>query len=607
MKNQSLRNIAIIAHVDHGKTTLVDQMLKQNHVFKEHEEVQERFLDSNDLERERGITILAKNISMHYKHVKINLIDTPGHSDFGGEVERVLKMADGVLLLVDAFEGTMPQTRFVLQKALHLHLRPIVVVNKMDRPNARPAEVLDEIYDLFIDLGADEEQIDFKVIYASGREGWASSKMEIVGTDLTPLMDAIVKHLPSPVIKEGPVQMQVTSIAYSPYVGRIGIGRVFRGTLLANQACKLLRRSGKVDDIRIRQLLTFEGLSRTETTKANCGDICAIVGVEDINIGDTVADALHPEPLPILPVDEPTISMMFTVNTSPFYGRDGKYVTSRHLQERLKHELETDVALRVEETGSPDTLKISGRGILHLSILMENMRREGYEFAVGQPKVIYKEIDGHKAEPIEELVVEVPEAWAGKVFEILGERKADMVGMETKGSLQHLVYHIPSRALIGLRNKLLTATNGEGVMYHRFYQYEYFKGSLPKRANGVLISMGDGLTNSYALDNLQDRGSFFVNPGEDLYTGQIVGIHNKEIDLVVNIQKAKKLSNMRASGSDRALKIVPALKYTLEEYLEFIAPDELVEVTPQALRLRKIILDDQDRRRHESQLKKALA
>ncbi len=594
---EKIRNIAIIAHVDHGKTTLVDELLKQNHIFRDNQKVQERFLDSNDLERERGITILSKNISIRYKDYKINLIDTPGHSDFGGEVERVLKMADGVLLLVDAFEGTMPQTRFVLQKALNLHLKPIVVINKMDRPQARPAEVLDEVYSLFIDLDADDEQLEFPVVYASAKEGWANVDGSLEGKDMEPLMQAIVNKLPAPEVKEGSIQMQVTSIDYSTYVGRIGIGRVYRGEIRPDKAYKLVRRDGSLTDVKIKQLFTFEGLSREDQKVVQAGDICAIVGIEDVNIGDTIADYSNPEPMPIVAIDEPTISMTFTINNSPFFGKEGKFVTSRHLHDRLYREMESDVALRVTDGGSPDVFKVSGRGVLHLSILMENMRREGYELSVGQPRVIYKEINGKKAEPVEELVVDVPQELAGRVIEIVGQRRAVMVKMEEKGNYKQLVYHIPARGLMGLRNKLLTATMGEAVMYHRFYQYEYFKGSIPKRTNGVMISMGTGTVNAYAVDGLQDRGTFFVRPGEPVYAGQVVGEYNKEGDIVVNLQKAKKLSNMRTSSADRALKISPPIEFSLEEYLEFIDDDELVEITPKSIRIRKIILDELERRR----------
>ncbi len=597
MKTEQIRNVAIIAHVDHGKTTLVDQLLKQNHIFRDNQQIQERFLDSNDLERERGITILSKNISLVYKGVKINLIDTPGHADFSGEVERVLRMADGVLLLVDAFEGTMPQTRFVLQKALQLHLKPVVVINKMDRPSARPAEVLDEIYDLFIDLNVDEDLLDFPVVYASAKQGWSSLQSNQVGKDMKPLMEVMVTEIPAPVNHYGTAQMQISAIDYSPYTGRIGIGRVFRGQVKAGQAYNLVRRDGSVREIQIKQILTFEGLERKAVDEVVSGDIAAIVGIEEINIGDTIADYENPEPLPIIAIDEPTISLTFTINTSPFFGKEGKYVTGRKLQERLQRETESDVALHVQLGSTPDVFKVSGRGLLHLSILMEKMRREGYEFAVGQPRVIYKEINGKKAEPVEELVIDVPAEWMGKAIEIVGQRKATMVKMEEKGHLRTLVYHIPSRGLMGLRNKLLTATAGEAQMYHRFYQYEYFKGSLPGRQNGVMISMGTGTVSAYALDALQDRGRFFVRPGEEVYAGQVVGEYNKEGDIVVNLQKTKKLTNMRAAAADRALKIAPPLELSLEEYLEFIEDDELVEITPKSIRVRKMILDENQRRR----------
>jgi len=594
---KQIRNIAIIAHVDHGKTTLVDQMLKQQKIFRQNQVVQERFLDSNDLERERGITILAKNISIPYNDVKINLIDTPGHADFGGEVERVLKMADGVLLLVDAFEGPMPQTRFVLEKALHLHLKPIVVINKIDRPDNRPQEVLNEIYDLFIDLNADDAQLEFPVIYASGRDGWAVKHLKDKRKDLVPLLDAIVKKIPQPKVEDGTVQMQITSLDYNDYVGRIGIGRVFRGTLRKNDSHSIIKRNGDIHPVNIKQLFLFEGLERAEVDEAMSGDICAIVGIEDIDIGDTIADAENPEPLPIISIDEPTISMNFTVNTSPFYGKEGKYVTSRHLRDRLYKQLEKNVAMRLEETGSPDTYKVSGRGILHISIFIENMRREGYELAVGPPKVIYKEIDGKKAEPIEILVVDVPNELTGKVIELVGQRRGVMVNMEQKGSLTTLELHIPSRGLMGLRNRILTVTSGEGIMHHRFYQYEYFKGSIIQRQNGVLISMHEGQSTAYAIDSLQDRGKFFIEPGDVVYRGQIVGEYNKENDIEVHVQRGKKLTNMRASGSDKAVKIAPAIKFTLEEALEFINDDELVEVTPKSIRMRKVYLDPNERKR----------
>jgi GTP-binding protein len=606
MNIDKIRNIAIIAHVDHGKTTLVDEVLKQENFFRENQAFQERFMDSNDLERERGITILAKNISIRHGEYKINIIDTPGHADFGGEVERVLKMANGVLLLVDAFEGTMPQTRFVLQKALALHLKPIVVINKMDRPQARPLEVLDEIYDLFIDLGANDDQLEFPVIYSSAKAGWASTEPDVVTDNMIALIEKIISDIPAPKLIEGTTQMQVTSLDYSPYVGRIGVGRVYRGEIASNKRYKLVNRNGDIVDASIKQLFSFEGLNRVEQDVVKAGDICAVVGIEDINIGDTIADFENPEPMPIIAIDEPTISLTFTINTSPFFGKEGKFVTSRHLRDRLMKELELDVALRVEDTSSPDSYKVSGRGILHISILIENMRREGYEFAVGMPRVIYKTIDGHKAEPVEELVVDVPGELSGKVIELVSPRKGSLVSIEDKGNFKNLVFHIPSRGLMGLRNKLLTATAGEAVMNHRFYQYEFFKGSIPQRQNGVLISMSQGQVIPYAVDALQDRGVFFVDPGVDVYTGQIIGLNNKDADIVVNVQKAKKLSNMRASGSDRSMKIAPAIHMSLEEYLEFIGDDELVEITPKSIRIRKIILDENGRKKADSMKKKGL-
>ncbi|MCB9249769.1 MAG: translational GTPase TypA [Ignavibacteriales bacterium] len=594
---KQIRNIAIIAHVDHGKTTLVDQLLKQGHIFRTNQVVQDQFLDSNDLERERGITILSKNISIPFKDVKINLIDTPGHSDFGGEVERVLKMADGVLLLVDSFEGPMPQTRFVLEKALHLHLKPIIVINKIDRPDNRPAEVLDEIYDLFIDLDAKEHQLDFPVIYASGRDGWGVKHLTDERKDLVPLLETIVEKIPQPLFDDGPLQMQVTTLDYSDYVGRIGIGRVFRGTLKKSDPLSIIKRNGKIVKVNLKQLFLFEGIERKEVEEVLTGDICGIVGIEDIDIGDTIADSENPEPLPIIAIDEPTISMNFTVNTSPFYGKDGKYVTSRHINDRLQKELQQNVALQVHETGSPDTFKVSGRGILHLSILIENMRREGYELAIGPPKVIYKEIDGKKAEPIEILVVDVPTESVGKVIELVGQKKGEMIKMEQKGTLTKLEFHIPSRGLMGLRNKILTQTAGEGIMHHRFYQYEFFKGSITQRLSGVLIAMHEGPTTAYAIDSLQDRGKFFIEPGDIVYMGQIVGEYNKDNDIEVHVTRGKKLTNMRASGSDKAAKIAPSLKFTLEEALEYIKDDELVEVTPKAIRMRKLYLDPNERKR----------
>jgi GTP-binding protein len=595
---KQIRNIAIIAHVDHGKTTLVDQILKQCNVFRKNQVVREQFLDSNDLERERGITILAKNISIPYKDFKINVIDTPGHADFGGEVERVLKMADGVLLLVDAFEGPMPQTRFVLEKALALNLKPIVVINKIDRPDIRPNEVLDEVYDLFIDLDAQEDQLHFPVIYASGRHGWAVKNLNDERINISPLLDSIIADIPSPPIQEGATQIQITSLDYNDYVGRIGIGRVFRGALKRDEKLSIIKRDGSVLNTVPKQIFIFDGLARTEVDEVQCGDICAIVGIEGIDIGDTICDAENPEPLEIISIDEPTISMTFTVNNSPFYGREGKYVTSRQLRDRLYKELEQNVALHVHDTSSPDSYKVSGRGILHLSILIENMRREGYELQIREPKVIYKEINGKKAEPIEVLVVDVPQELSGKVIELVGSRRGELIKMETKGSLNKLEFHIPTRGIVGLRTKVLTATSGEGIMHHRFFQYEYFKGAINKTNTGVLISMDEGRATAYAIDSLQDRGKFFIDPGDVVYKGQIIGEHTKENDIEVNIQRGKKLTNMRASGSDKAVKITPAIKFSLEEALEYISEDEMVEVTPKSIRLRKLHLDPNERKRY---------
>lgn len=598
MKRQpNLRNIAIIAHVDHGKTTLVDQMLRQVRIFRDNQVVKERLLDSNDLERERGITILSKNISIRYKDVKINLIDTPGHADFGGEVERVLKMADGVLLLVDAFEGVMPQTRFVLQKALSLGLKPIVVINKVDRADARQDEVLEEVFDLFVELDANDNQLDFSTIYASGRDGWAVSEMDDPRNNLDPLMDAILENIPGPPVEEGSLQLQITSIDYSDYVGRIGIGRIYRGSLNTDQKYVLIKRDGAVEPADIRQLFTFEGLGKEATGKVDSGEICALVGINGIDIGDTVAAAEQPDALPPIAVDEPTISMTILVNNSPFYGREGKYVTSRQVRDRLLREMRSDVALKVEDTGSPDSFRVSGRGILHLSILIENMRREGYEVQIGQPRVIFKEIDGKKCEPVELLVVDVPADFSGKVIEMVGQRRGEMTLMEPRGSINHLEFQVPSRGLIGLRNRVLTATSGEAVMHHRFLRYEPFKGEVPQRQSGALISMAEGPTTAYAIDGLQDRGRFFVAPGDVVYKGQVIGEHAKDKDLEVNIQRGKKLTNMRAAGSDKAARIAPPVIFSLEEALEYINDDEWVEVTPESIRLRKIYLDENDRKR----------
>jgi len=592
-----LRNVAIIAHVDHGKTTLVDKLLIQCNIFRENQEIRECFLDSNDLERERGITILSKNVSIRYRGVKINLIDTPGHADFGGEVERVLRMADGVLLLVDSFEGTMPQTRFVLKKALALDLVPVVVVNKMDRPNRRAAEVVSEVYDLFIDLDAHDAQLEFPIIYASGREGWASLEAESPGKNCAPLLDAILAHIPAPRRNDGPLQMQVTTIDYSEYVGRIAIGRVFRGALEEGMQVAVLGRDGERRRGIIREILSFEGLERKPARRVESGDICAIIGIDDAEIGDTIADPENPEALPSIAVDEPTMSMLFMVNNSPFYGREGRFVTGRHLRERLFRERESNVALRVEETAAPDTLKVYGRGILHLSILIETMRREGYEFQVGQPRVLYREIDGELSEPVEVLVVDVPAESSGRVIEQVSKKRGELVHIHSLGSRQRLDFHIPSRGLIGLRTKLLNVSSGEAVMHHRFHRYEPFRGVIPQRQNGALLSMQEGEAVAYALDNLQSRGRFFISPGDRVYEGQIIGESNKEGDIVVNAQKTKKLTNMRASGSDEALHLIPPVVFSLEEALEFINEDELLEVTPSSLRLRKSILSEHERKK----------
>ena len=597
-----IRNVAIIAHVDHGKTTLVDEILRQCHAFREHQEVRVRVLDSGDLERERGITITAKNFAVHYKQARINLIDTPGHSDFGGEVERVLKMADGVLLLVDAFEGPMPQTRFVLQKALQLGLKPLVVINKVDRDHARPVQVLDEVFSLFLELKASDEQLDFRGVYAAGRDGWAVAELEDERKDLSPLLDMILSEIPPPLVQEGPLQMLVAAMHHDDYVGRVGIGRVVRGDIHTKDPVVLIKRDGQQRKTLVRRLYVFDNLGRSEVEEVQCGDICAVVGLEGVDIGDTIADPETPEPLPIIAVDEPTLSMSFMANNSPFYGQDGKLVNSRQLRERLWREAERDVALRVEETTSADTFKVSGRGILHLSILMENMRREGYEFMVGQPQVIYREIDGKKAEPVEILTVDVPSEMAGTIIENAATRRGEMINMEQSGGRTRIDFHIPSRGLIGFRSQMLQATGGEIVMYHRFFEYEFFKGSIPQRQTGSIVSMGQGQAVAFALDALKDRGTFFIDPGDELYTGQVIGERNKEGDIVVNAQKAKQLTNLRASGSDRKFKIAPAVKLSLEEALEHINYDEYVEVTPHHLRLRKTLLDENDRKRQQKRV-----
>lgn len=598
--SQEIRNIAIIAHVDHGKTTLVDEIIKQAHLFRDNEDMQVCMLDSNDLERERGITILSKNISVNYKGVKINVIDTPGHSDFGGQVERVLNLADGVLLLVDAAEGPMPQTRFVLDKALELNLKPLVIINKIDKPDARPDIIHDKVFDLFVELDANDEQLDFPMLYCSGRDGWASKTLDGPRDSIMPLMDAILEHIPAPKLREGPVQMQVTSLDYNDYVGRIGVGRVYRGTLNATTPLMRVHRDGRQVQTRIKQLFTFEGLVRKEVEEVPCGDLCAIVGIPDIDIGDSITDFEHPEALPPIHIDQPTLSMVFTVNDSPFFGQDGKYVTSRHLRERLLKETERDVALHVDTT-SGDSFRVSGRGVLHLSILIETMRREGFEMSVAQPQVILQEKHGKKEEPIEILLIDVPDEYAGKAIELAGMRKGEMVDMEQHGVRKMIRFQIPTRGLIGLRSKMLTATAGEAIVTHRFLQYEPYKGPIQQRNNGVLISQGRGSAVAFAIDALQQRGIFFVDPGEDCYEGMIVGEHCIDKDLVVNIQKAKQLTNMRASGSDRAMKIAPAQVKSLEEALEYIADDELVEITPRFIRLRKKMLNETDRKRASRQ------
>ncbi len=593
---QEIRNVAIIAHVDHGKTTLVDEIIKQAHLFRENEEMATCLLDSNDLERERGITILSKNISVNYKGVKINVIDTPGHSDFGGQVERVLNLADGVLLLVDAAEGPMPQTRFVLDKALELNLKPVVIINKIDKPDARPNVVHDKVFDLFVELEANDDQLDFPMLYCSGKDGWADTVLDGPRDSMLPLMDAILEHIPAPKVVEGPVQMQVTSIDYNDYVGRIGVGRVYRGTLNTKQPLIRIRRNGNKAPAKIKQLFTFEGLGRAEVEEVPCGDLCAIVGILDIDIGDSITCLEHPEPLPAISIDEPTLSMTFSVNDSPFYGQDGRFVTSRHLRERLLKETERDVALRVEEVGG-DSFKVSGRGVLHLSILVENMRREGFEMSVAQPQVIYKERHGKKEEPIEILHIDVPDEYAGKVIEIAGMRKGEMVDMEQHGLRKTIRFEIPTRGLIGLRSKMLTASAGEAIVTHRFLHYAPYKGPIQQRQNGVLISQGKGAAVPFAIDGLQQRGIFFIEPGEDTYEGMIVAEHCLDNDLVVNLQKTKQLTNVRASGSDRAMKIAPAQVKSLEEALEYINETELVEITPKNIRMRKRLLLEHERKK----------
>ncbi|MGQ0827744.1 MAG: translational GTPase TypA [Bacteroidota bacterium] len=601
MKN--IRNIAIIAHVDHGKTTLVDKILHTGKLFRENQESGELILDNNDLERERGITILAKNVSVRYKGTKINIIDTPGHADFGGEVERVLNMADGVVLLVDAFEGPMPQTRFVTQKALAQGKRVVLVINKVDKPNCRPDEVHDQVFDLFFNLDATEEQLDFKTVYGSSKQGWMGPDWKTPTTDITYLLDTIIEFFPEAPTLEGSLQMQITSLDYSSFVGRIAVGRVHRGEVKENMPVSLVKRDGSIIKSRIKELFTFEGLGKAKTTEAiKAGEIVAITGIEGFEIGDTIADFEKPEGLTPIAIDEPTMSMLFTINNSPFFGKEGKFVTSRHLRDRLFKELEKNLALRVEETNSADSYLVFGRGILHLSVLIETMRREGYELQVGQPQVIIKEIDGIKHEPIEYLTVDVPEPVSGKVIEYVSQRKGDMLLMEPKGDLLHLEFEIPSRGIIGLRNNILTATAGEAIMAHRFKAFEPWKGTIPSRNNGVLISGELGTAIAYSIDKLQDRGKFFVEAGEPIYTGQVIGENNRQDDIVVNITKEKKLTNMRASGSDEKMRIIPKINFSLEEAMEYIQIDEFVEITPKSIRLRKVLLDENERKRQEKKL-----
>jgi GTP-binding protein len=597
-----IRNIAIIAHVDHGKTTLVDKILHATKVFRDNQDTGDLIMDSNDLERERGITIFSKNASVTYNGVKINVIDTPGHADFGGEVERVLKMADGVILLVDAFEGPMPQTRFVLQKALQLNLRPMVVINKVDKPNCRPDEVHDSVFDLFFNLDATEAQLDFPTFYGSGKNGWFNDSL--TPTDnIFPLLDGIIKYVPPPSTADGPLQMQITSLDYSTFLGRIAIGKVARGVIKENMPFTLMQTDGTSKKMRVKELYVFEGMGKKKVAEVIAGDLCAVVGIDDFNIGDTIADFEFPEALPIISVDEPTMNMVFGINNSPFYGKDGKFVTSRHLRDRLMKETEKNLALRVNETEGGEAFLVYGRGILHLGVLIETMRREGYELTVGQPQVIVKEIDGKKSEPFEVLVVDVPEEFASKVIDLVSRKKGEMLVMETKGDMQHLEFDIPSRGLIGLRTQMLTATQGEAVMAHRFAEYKPWKGQIPGRNNGVLLAKQNGATTGYSIDKLQDRGSFFIDAGEEVYAGQVIGEHIKPGDLVVNIIEGKKLTNMRASGTDAATNIAPKIQFTLEECMEYIQHDECIEVTPNHIRMRKSILNEDDRKKVSKSMK----
>ena len=600
---QDIRNIAIIAHVDHGKTTLVDKMMLAGHLFRNDQTNGELVLDNNDLERERGITILSKNVSINYKGTKINIIDTPGHADFGGEVERVLNMADGCILLVDAFEGPMPQTRFVLQKALQIGLKPVVVVNKVDKPNCRPEEVYEMVFDLMFSLNATEDQLDFPVIYGSAKNNWMSTDWKTPTENLVPLLDAIIEHIPAPKQLEGTPQMLITSLDYSAYTGRIAVGRVHRGTLKEGMNITLAKRDGSLIKSKIKELHTFEGLGRKKTNAVSSGDICAVVGVEGFEIGDTICDFENPEPLPPIAIDEPTMSMLFTINDSPFFGKEGKFVTSRHIQDRLTKELDKNLALRVRKSELEDGKWIvSGRGVLHLSVLIETMRREGYELQVGQPQVIFKEIDGVKCEPIEELTISVPEEYSSKMIDMVTRRKGDLVSMETQGDRVNIEFDMPSRGIIGLRTNVLTASAGEAIMAHRFKCYQPYKGEIERRSNGSMIAMESGTAFAYAIDKLQDRGKFFIYPQDEVYAGQVVGEHVHENDLVINVTKSKKLTNMRASGSDDKARIIPPVVFSLEEALEYIQEDEYVEVTPHSMRLRKIILDETERKRQSKRI-----
>ncbi|HMS29533.1 MAG TPA: translational GTPase TypA [Saprospiraceae bacterium] len=594
---KQLRNIAIIAHVDHGKTTLVDKILHQTKLFRENQSTGELILDNNELERERGITILSKNVSVRYKDHKINIIDTPGHADFGGEVERVLNMADGVILLVDAFEGPMPQTRFVLAKALQLGKKAIVVINKVDKPNCRPEEVHDQVFELFFNLNATDEQLDFPTIYGSSKQGWMSADYHKPTQDITPLLDTIIEHIPAHQDLEGSLQMMITSLDYSSYIGRIAVGRISRGTIRINQPVSLVKRDGTIQKSRVKELYVFEGLGKSKVEEVSQGEICAVFGIENFEIGDTVADFENPEALEPIQIDEPTMSMLFTINTSPFFGKEGKYVTSRHIRERLEKELEKNLALKIEDTASPDSILVYGRGILHLSILIETMRREGYELQVGQPRVIIKEIHGLKCEPVELMTVDVPESFSGKIIELASQRRGELTMMETRGDLVHMEFNIPSRGLIGLRNLMLTASAGEAIIAHRFMDFEPWKGSIPSRINGVMIAKEAGMATAYSIGYLQERGTFFIDPGDQVYMGQILGEQIRPGDLVVNIVTAKKLTNMRASGSDGTIQIIPKKNFSLEEALEYIQEDEYLEITPKSLRLRKVILDENERKK----------